>query len=96
MLMKNSEWPPVLDDDVDAGPPNAGLAGRVPQFGKLLAGAFRNAAAFVAARRVKRQQRQVLSQLDDRMLKDIGIDRRDLPGWPEGEIRGWSSLQPWE
>jgi hypothetical protein len=38
----------------------------------------------------------VLSQLDDRMLKDIGIDRRDLPGWPEGEIRGWSSLQPWE
>lgn len=96
MLMKNSEWPPVLDDEVDTRPASPGLAGRVRQFGRVVVGAFRNAAAFFAAQRAKRQQCKVLSQLDDRMLKDIGIDRRDLPGWPEGEIRGWSSLQPWE
>lgn len=95
MLMKNSEWPPVLDEDVDA-PASPALAGPVWQFGRLLAGAFRSAAVFVAARRVKREQRRMLSRLDDRMLKDIGIDRRNLPSWPEGEIRGWSSLQPWE
>jgi uncharacterized protein YjiS (DUF1127 family) len=94
--MKNSEWPPVLDDEVDTRPASAGLAGRVRRFGRVVVGAFRNAAAFVAAQRAKRQQWKLLSQLDARTLKDIGIDRRDLPGWPEGKIRGWSSLQPWE
>jgi len=94
--MKNSEWPPVLDDEVNTRPASDGLAGRVWQFGRAVVGAFRNAAAFVAARRVRRQQWKLLSQLDARTLKDIGIDRCDLPAWPGGEIRGWSSLQPWE
>ena len=92
MLLKNSEWP-------RAGKA-APLAERIGWFrnpGRLrarVAAMLGHAMAAVAEWRRRRQTCRALAVLDDHMLKDLGLTRSDLPGWTEGDIRGWRTLKP--
>ena len=94
MLLKNSDWP-HFGEAAPADRVGGGLAEYLNRLRQRSVAALRNAAVTVAERRKTRHARRTLSRLDDHMLKDIGLSRRDLPGWTEGEIRGWRTLEPW-
>jgi uncharacterized protein YjiS (DUF1127 family) len=94
MLLKNSEWP-NFGEAAPADRVGSGIADYLNRLRQRTVAALRNAAVIVAERRKARQDGRTLSRLDDHMLKDMGLSRRDLPGWTEGEIRGWRTLEPW-
>jgi uncharacterized protein YjiS (DUF1127 family) len=50
--------------------------------------------AFTAARRRRAGFRQ-LTRLNDHALRDVGLNRSELPGWTSGRIQGWRTLEPW-
>jgi uncharacterized protein YjiS (DUF1127 family) len=78
MLLKNSEW---RDEEIL----------RAERPGERIAALLRRLWRVLAERRAARQTLRVLTRLDDRTLRDIGIDRADLPGGLYGKIGGW----PW-
>lgn len=70
--------------------PDMGLtrAGRFPRLGRLAA-RFGRAAAWIGRRMEWRRQRRALLNLDDRLLRDVGLTRTDVriecakPIWQE-------------
>ena len=58
------------------------IAGRVETFGGWISEARRRASEAFAASRSRQASLRELSRLDDHSLRDIGVDRADLPRDP--------------